>query len=229
MLFRSAKNKPFAGTFDGNGKKIYNLHIAEMSSPYTGLFGYVSGTIENLGIASGTVSSLSPEARIYVGALVGYLTGTVKNCYAQASVSANASGTIYLGGLVGCVDTTGTVEDSYASGTVSATSTGAFAHAGGFVGNNEGKIEGCLAFGNVTAQGSNQTYSRNGGFVAYNNSGTLTECYRSETQVLTRYTTVGTAYNEDGTADSVADMISYAQTNWDSSVWEFGLKYPNHK
>ena len=224
----TTKANNFAGTFNGNGKKIYNLKVAEMSAAYVGLFGYVSGTIENLGIVSGSVKPTSTAAKIYVGALAGYLTGTVENCYSQANVSLSVSGMVYAGGLIGCVDADATVTDSYASGVVSATSTGGFAHAGGFVGSNEGTIDGCMAFGNVTAYGSDQTHSRNGGFVA-SNSGTLTECYRSEAQVLTQYTTTGTAYNEEGTADSVADMISYAQTNWDSSVWEFGLKYPNHK
>lgn len=224
----TTKANSFAGTFDGNGKKIYNLAVVEMSAAYVGLFGYVSGTIENLGIVSGNVGALSTAARLYIGALAGYLMGTVENCYAQANVSLSVDGMIYVGGLIGYVDTTATVTDSYASGTVSATSTGGFAHAGGFVGSNEGTIDGCMAFGNVTAHGSDQTHSRNGGFTA-TNSGTLTDCYRSETQVLTQYTTVGSAYNEEGTADSVADMISYAETNWDSSIWEFDLKYPNHQ
>lgn len=223
----TTKSNFFAGTFNGNGKKIYNLAVAS-DAAYAGLFGYVTGTVKNLGIVSGSVSSISNATRIYIGPLAGYLTGTVENCYSQAIVNLNALGMVYAGGLIGATDTTATVKDSYASGNVTAGYSGGFAHAGGFIGSNEGTVEGCLAFGNVTAQGSDQTHSRNGGFVA-SNSGTLTECYRSEAQVLTQYTTTGTAYNEEGTADSVADMISYAQTNWDSSVWEFGLKYPNHK
>ena len=223
----TTKSNSFAGTFDGNGKKIYNLAVAT-DAAYAGLFGYVTGTVKNLGIVSGIVSSISNATRIYAGSLVGYLVGTVENCYSQATVNLNALGMVYAGGLIGATDTTATVKDSYASGTVWAGYSGGFAHAGGFVGNNEGTIEGCLAFGNVNAQGSDLTHSRNGGFVA-TNSGTLTECYRSETQVLTQYTTTGTAYNEEGTADSVADMISYAETNWDSSIWEFDLKYPNHQ
>ena len=89
-------------------------------------------------------------------------------------------------------------------------------------------IEGCLAFGNVTARGQNDNYSKNGGF-AVTNSGTLTECYRSESQILTKYTTVGNAHSNDGVVKSDADMISYAKTNWSSSIWEYELKYPSHK
>ena len=221
------KNRPFAGVFDGNGKKIYNLSVT-MDTAYAGLFGYVSGTIKHLGVVSGTIAPASTAATTYAGPLIGYLTGTVENCYSRADVSVSIKNISYAGGLIGHVDTAASVKDSYASGHVSATSTSGFAYAGGFVGANKGTIDGCLAFGNVKAHGSNETYSRNGGFVA-NNSGTLTECYRSETQTLVQYTTTGSAYCDDGTADSVTDMISYAQSNWSSTVWKYDAKYPNHK
>ena len=93
---------------------------------------------------------------------------------------------------------------------------------------NKGTILCSLAFGNVTAKGQNDSYSRNGGFVA-NNPGILTHCYRSELQVLTQYTTVGSAYCDSGTVETYLDMIAYAQSNWASSVWEYDLKYPSHK
>jgi hypothetical protein len=193
-----------------------------------GLFGYVSGTIQSLGIVSGTIASESTSASTYAGGLVGYLTGTVENCYSNATINVSTVNTTYAGGLIGHVDAAATVKDSYASGNVSVTTTSGFAYAGGFVGMNKGTIEGSLAFGNVTAKGSDESHSRNGGFVA-NNRGTLTECYRSETQKLVQYTTTGSAYCEDGTSDSYSDMIAYAQTNWPSSVWEYDLKYPRHK
>jgi hypothetical protein len=85
-----------------------------------------------------------------------------------------------------------------------------------------------LAFGNVTATGSDDSHSRNGGFAA-NNNGTLTECYRSESQILIKYITTGSAYCDDGTVDSYSNMIAYAQTNWASTIWEYDLKYPSHK
>ena len=221
------KNKSFDGSFDGNGKKIYNLSVT-VDTGYAGLFGYVGGTLKDLGVVSGTIAPASTAGSTYAAPLVGYLTGSVENCFSNAEVKVNIKNIVYAGGLIGHVDTNAAVKDSYASGHVSGISSSGFAYAGGFVASNKGTIEGCLAFGNVTAQGSNETYSRNGGFVA-NNSGTLTECYRSETQKLVQYTTTGSAYCEDGTVDSYSDMIAYAQTNWASSVWEFDHKYPNHK
>ena len=192
------------------------------------MFGYVSGTIKNLGIVSGNVATTSTAASTYAGSLVGYLTGMVENCYSSANLTISLTQNVYAGGLIGHIDTAATVKDSYASGDISVTTTSGYAYAGGFVGANKGTIEGCLAFGNVTAHGQNDSYSRNGGFVA-TNSGTLTECYRSESQILTKYTTVGNAHCNDGVVKSDADMISYAKTNWSSSIWEYELKYPSHK
>ena len=160
--------------------------------------------------------------------MVGYLTGSVENCYSNAEVKVGITNLIYAGGLIGQVDANATVKDSYASGHVSCVSSSGFAYVGGFVASNKGTIDGCLAFGNVTAQGSNETYSRNGGFVA-TNSGTLTECYRNESQILTKYTTVDSAYCNDGVVKFDADMISYAKSNWNTSIWEYDLKYPSHK
>ena len=221
------KANPFAGIFDGNGNKIYNLSVT-IDVANAGLFGYVSGTIKNLGIESGTVAPVATAASIYVGSLVGYLTGIVENCYSRATVSPSITNIIYAGGLIGYVDASATVKNSYASGKVSATSSSAFAYAGGLVGANKGTIEASLAFGNVTAKGQNDTYSRNGGFVA-TNDGTLTDCYRCDTQVLTQNTTVGSAYCDEGVVDSYDNMILYAQNNWDSAIWEYELKYPSYK
>ena len=221
------KNNPFEGTFDGNGKKIYSISVT-LDTAYAGLFGYVSGTIKNLGIVSGTIAPTSTAGNNYIASLVGYLTGSVENCYSNVEIKVNIKNSVYAGGLIGHVDTNATVKDSYASGHVNVTSTSGFAYAGGFVGANKGNVGGCLAFGDVTAKGTNEAYSRNGGFVA-TNSGTLTECCRSESQILTKYTTVGNAYCNDGVVKSDADMISYAKANWNSSIWEYELKYPSHK
>ena len=221
------KNKAFAGIFDGNNKKIYNLSVT-MDTAYAGLFGYVSGTIKNLGIESGTLAPVSKSATTYVGPLVAYLTGTVENCYSKAAVNTNITNIVYAGGLIGHIDSTGVAKNCYASGHISAISTSGFAYAGGFVGSNAGTIEGAVAFGNVKAQGSNEVYSRNGGFVA-TNEGTLTECYKDETQILTKYTTIGNVYCEDGIGASSSDIINYCKDNWSSSIWDFNGSTPKFK
>ena len=220
-------SNPFAGTFDGNGKKISNLYVCT-SSTYVGLFGYVSGTVKNLGIASGTVTYSSTPSTVYAGGLVGYLSGTVENCYSCATVNVGSTSYTYAGSLVGYVTTDATVSSSYTAGSVTAYTSSGFAYAGGVVGYNKGTIEGSLAFGNVTANGQSDAQSRNGG-LAGRNDGTVTDCYRSEDQVLKKYNSTGNAYCDEGTEASYSDMIAYAAENWDSDVWSFTLKHPTHK
>jgi hypothetical protein len=223
------KNKSFDGSFDGNGKKIYNLSVT-VDTGYAGLFGYVGGTIKNLGVISGTIAPASTAGSTYAAPLVGYLTGSVENCYSNAEVKVSIKNIVYAGGLIGYADSGTTVKNSYASGNVSAISTSGFAHAGGFAGAvNRGIVEGSFACGNVTAKGTNEIYSHNGGFIALNAFAVLTDCYRSESQTLVKYTTSGSAYCEDGEIASIADIISYAKNNWDSTIWEYDLKYPTHK
>ena len=71
-------------------------------------------------------------------------------------------------------------------------------------------------------------YSRNGGFVA-TNEGTLTECYKDETQILTKYTTIGNVYCEDGIDASSSNIINYCKDNWSSSIWDFNGSTPKFK
>lgn len=69
------KENPFNGTFDGNGKTIYNLNVKAISN--VGLIGYVynEGTIKNV-----TIDGASVEGNHYVGAVCGYIYGNMTNC-----------------------------------------------------------------------------------------------------------------------------------------------------
>ena len=106
------KEKPFTGTFDGQGHSITGLSIKNADSDNQGLFGYMDGTnsaVRNLTV-SGTV-----RGNGFVGGVVGYNSkGTVTNCSNTGTVSGNT----YAGGVVG-VSRGGTVENCYNTGTVS--------------------------------------------------------------------------------------------------------------
>ncbi|MBO4864370.1 MAG: leucine-rich repeat protein [Eubacterium sp.] len=94
-------SKPFSGTFDGNGRKIY-LNIDE-NREFSGLFGCVkNATLKNLKISGSVLGGK------YNGALAGYLSesNTVDNIICDASVGYNQGIVISneqtnLGGLVG--------------------------------------------------------------------------------------------------------------------------------
>ncbi|SFJ92682.1 filamentous hemagglutinin family N-terminal domain-containing protein, partial [Bosea sp. OK403] len=151
----------FLGTFNGLGNTISNLTINAPSSGVVGLFGQIGngsnnsvGTVENLILSGGSVTSSSPGTS--VGALAGTNTGTVFNVSASTSVTGTAGGAI-VGGLVGY--NWGKISNSHASGNVTGTVTGAWV--GGLVGYNDGystgdgvgTITNAYATGTVTGGG----------------------------------------------------------------------------
>ncbi|MEV9475932.1 GLUG motif-containing protein [Aliarcobacter butzleri] len=115
----------FNGTFDGKGFTISDLYINRLSQSYVGLFGWISGTIKNLGLVDENITGNSA-----VGGLVGQNYGTIQNSYATGWVFGTGN---YVGGLVG--QNNGTIQNSYASGTVSGNLS-----LGGLVGDNGATI-----------------------------------------------------------------------------------------
>ena len=96
----NSESRPFNGQYNGQGYTISNVNISGGSNP-TGLFGTVNSTsavIENVVVASGTVSSTGRN----VGSVVGELnSGTVRYCANYAEVTSSYNGQARLGGVVG--------------------------------------------------------------------------------------------------------------------------------
>lgn len=91
---------PFRGTFDGKGKTIRSILIADTrwASNYTGLFGYgYECTIKGIRLENCMIGGYS-----YVGTIVGSIYGnsTVEDCNIDVSCIVAASGE-YVGGVVG--------------------------------------------------------------------------------------------------------------------------------
>ena len=247
----------FAGGLDGCGYKIKSFSV-QGAGEYVGLFGYCSGTIRNLTLQNGSVTSTSSAQTVYIGGMVGYLTGVIEKCVSECSVSASGATNSYIGGMTG--HNAGSILYSYATGTVNGTAN-TYAYAGGFVGNNAGSItdcyasgkvfgystnliayaggfvgtmtsgiEGCFASGNVLAKGATEAYSRNGGFVGLiSDESLLVQCYRASEQILTKYTSIGSAYSNEGIVVSKADILAFCKTSWDDAVWDFGSELPKLK
>ena len=120
-IIGTAALESFSGVFDGNGHTISNFSLTSSRPFYTGLFGYVSGRIENLGLINPNIFAQGSR----VGSLVGYLDqGTITGCYAKG---AGVSGDDYIGGLAGL--SAGMIANCYSSGSVLGD-----AHVGGLVG-----------------------------------------------------------------------------------------------
>ena len=162
-------NKPYQGTFDGNGKTITNLYI-NASQVNMGLFGYTyEGTIKNLTFEYANVTNTNNYAGVlvgeafwgstlqnikisntcqikggnYTGGIAGYLDGNAYNCVNYATVQ----GIKYIGGLCGYYCRTGNSMTACANyGNVTASSLGG----GGLVGYfDSGTIQDCANYGDV--------------------------------------------------------------------------------
>jgi len=107
--------KLFKGVFDGNQKKITSLYINDTTLMSVGLFGYISGTVKNIGIvdadilctggagivtgrtdngssvlncySTGSINRYFDNFFAAVGGVVGSNSGVVSNCYSTASIS----------------------------------------------------------------------------------------------------------------------------------------------
>ena len=88
-----AEPKPFKGSFDGQGYRIYNMKISDTTQNYAGLFGSIHGaTIENL-VVDGQVNAKSKAA-----VLAGEANDSViRNCSSKGQVR----GIGVIGGIAG--------------------------------------------------------------------------------------------------------------------------------
>ena len=104
--------KPYTGTFDGQGHTISGLYFNDVDASYVGLFGGNCGTIKNVGVV---------DSYFYGSDLVGGVCGwtyksTLENCYNKGTVSSKG----YAGGICGSVSE-GTIRDCYNTGSVNGT------------------------------------------------------------------------------------------------------------
>jgi hypothetical protein len=148
-----------AGTFDGNGHRIYNLSFSSDCVTQVGLFGFLAsgGRVSEVGVENANIIGFAA-----VGNLVGWNDGTVSNSYASGSVT----GSWDAGGLVG--GNAGTVINSFCSGTVTG-----YDQVSGLIGENWGEVGNSYSTGSVSGDG------RVGGLVGWNKNGTVSNSYCS--------------------------------------------------
>ena len=114
-------DKSYSGTFDGQGHTISNFEIRTNSAEKTsGLFGTVTGTIQNLGIANASFDNGGDYDGRF-GALCGLLAkdddietaATIQNCYVVGSSIATTG---KIAGAVCGANYGGTIKDCYECG-----------------------------------------------------------------------------------------------------------------
>ncbi len=187
----------FAGIFDGDNHKIYNLTLAEKH--VNGLFGLISSsaltsepgetvaTVKNIGIESGSTNVTNKNR---LGGVVGgmRLNSKVENCYNKSSITVTGlTSQAYIGGVVGVgmdAATGKTISHCYNTGAINVVECNSTFRVGGVVGGMLGKgtvIDTCYGFGPVTLT-HNQSKSATSKAVgvlagAVMDSPTLKNCY----------------------------------------------------
>ena len=182
-------DKQYAGTFDGNGHKIFGLDNY--------LFGYTGegGLIKNVTVYGAVTGSSN------LGGIAGAAYGSFENCVNRAAVTSEEG--IRVGGIVGILYATGHVTNCANYGAISTSKTASYAssvsdaaHVGGIVGYSYAPISGCANFGAVKAE--NKTYGAIGGIAGFSKAA-ITSCVNAG--AVSGYTRTGGIvgiYNEQG-------------------------------
>lgn len=186
--------KYFAGTLNGNGKKILKL---KTDVPFIQAIG-TNALVQDINIDKTCSFTVwyGGTAQLEFGSLIGYCSeGTVKNCTSEATVTVsqcNATANkapLYIGGLIGrnraaaisdCTSAATIVSDkTYVTDAKAKTSL----YIGGFTGycsNPNGVLEKCTNTGNISvASTASNIYV--GGICAKISAGTITGCTNSGT------------------------------------------------
>lgn len=190
----NGSTKYFAGTLNGNGKKIINL---KSDVPFIQAIG-TGALVQDINIDE--TCSFTPwyggEKQLEFGSLIGYCSkGTVKNCTSAASITVSQCNAVanksplYIGGLIGrnraaaisdCTSAATIVSDkTYVTDAKAKTSL----YIGGFTGycsNSDGMLENCTNTGNISVA-STARYIYVGGICARCSAGTITGCTNSGT------------------------------------------------
>lgn len=87
-------NRPFAGTFDGEGHTVSGLWTCTRTRTTNGLFGYSTGVIKNVNVEKSYIEGS------------GYGVGGIVNCYNQGNVTVSQNGG-YCGTVAGALERAG--------------------------------------------------------------------------------------------------------------------------
>lgn len=179
----------FAGTFDGNGKKIINLYLNVVSNDNQndlriGFFGNNNGKIKRLGI---------------------------ENCNINGTLDTNGNNTVIVGGVVGY--NYGNIEECFVSGNIKCEGkSNAKCRAGGLAGTLSGNIKNCYNKANINGKG--KIANCIGGISGnINNDFSIEYCYNAGSIILDGN---GKEDSEVHSIDAIGGITGY--TNADSKI-----------
>lgn len=189
------KYDSFVGTYKGGSFEINNINFETESGTYIGLFGYNSGTVKDVVVATQyaingssynvrRINPISSNQEAYFGVLVGYNDGVIDNSAIAGYYLAGEHGkiygyrnsTVYIGGLVGYNSVNGSITNSAGDlPKLSIDMNTATAYAGSFVGYNEGIIDNTYGISLIESKAPDGD-TKIAGFAGYN-TGTINNSY----------------------------------------------------
>lgn len=153
----------YAGRFDGCGHTISAVTIQKKWPGNYGLFGYVTGAIQNVTV-TGTIYNRSGEPHSAVGGIVGEVSGgVVRNCAAAFTVDGGGEPLgLFTGGVAGVVEQGGLVQNCRSSARMKNVQAH-FLYLGGVAGCvRDSRVEDCAFAISLTAQGGEGQYIQAG-------------------------------------------------------------------
>ena len=164
------QDTPYTGTFDGDGHSITNF-MTSYYDPHSALFGYSSGTIQNLTVDTGNNYLFGGD---FAAAICVVNRGTIQNCNSKGYIYGYTD-KAFVGGIAAV--NFGTI--SHCTNTALVGGVGADACGGGIVGvSASGSVTNCTNTGSVTVWdgGKQPTELCTGGIVGLNYQSTIDQC-----------------------------------------------------
>ena len=153
------RNRDFSGIYDGKGFIISGLTIdqnlvgSSIINKGYGLFGFLTGTVQNLGVTNLNIDAeISGDYNMYAGGIAGYVgyydteAGFIKNCYVGGTIQAAARLRSCAGGLAGYLRR-GEILNSYSSVSANHVPGIDYSGAGGLIGYREIPNDGYIVNG----------------------------------------------------------------------------------
>lgn len=195
------KTHSFDGTFDGDGKTISGIRVAQ-ARDFVGLFAVIGipGVVKNLTLSN---TRIQVKGHYYIGAIAGLNKGSVVNCHVANDVCIVSNGT-EVGGVVGMninngpniVPSCSIIDGCTSSVTIKWSGN----HVGGIVGNNYGGyVVNCFAEGVQMLDKPSRAAAIVGSYIE--ESGILTNNYYHNCSVKKVMTNIGVGTNEDASED----------------------------
>lgn len=136
----------FSGLYDGRGYSIIGmetaLYNAGASREYSGMFAYLTGTLQNIHLENGSSTAISTNNEVGAGSIAGISNGSIFGSYNTGIVGSNKHSGGIVAQRIGSTDT-GEIRDCYNTGTIGGN------YSGGIAGETFAKITNCYNTGNV--------------------------------------------------------------------------------